>query len=231
MNRHLLVFCGLLLAAPVSANFTLPQEPLRFDVSLDDRAIGYHVFDFSGSSGGQFTVDVDAAFDVRVLLIPVFSYQHSNQETWRGGCLQRIESTTDSNGTRFDVSGVNRGDVFELSGGGASKRLETDCLMSFAYWDPRLLEQRQLLNAQTGEVVDVAIDREGEERVDYAGQRVAADVYRIRDDSGDVDIRLWYAQETGQWLRLESRLPNSRVLRYLREPAKGALDSDRVVVR
>lgn len=231
MKRRLVFLCCLFLAAPVFARFTMPQQPLRFDVSLDDRAIGYHSFDFSSNESGQFTVDVDAAFDVRVLLIPVFSYQHNNRETWQDGCLQRIESQTDSNGTRFNVTGVRRDGVFELSGDGEPKRLQTSCLMTFAYWDQRLLQQRQLLNAQTGEVVDVVIDKEGEERVDFGAQPVVADVYRILGDDGEVDIRLWYAQDSGQWLRLESRLPNTRLLRYEREPASVKDGNEMVVVR
>ena len=219
------------MAVPVFASFSVPQQPLRFDVSLDDRAIGYHSFDFSINDSGQFTVDVDAVFDVRVLLIPVFSYQHSNRETWRDGCLQRIESKTDSNGTRFQVSGVSRDGVFELNDEGDRKRLETDCLMTFAYWDQRLLQQRQLLNAQTGDVVDVVVSREGEESVELDDQPVVADVYRIRGDGGDVDIRLWYAQGSGQWLRLESRLPNTRLLRYEREAGLFGDESEKVVVR
>ena len=34
---------------------------------------------------------------------------------------------------------------------------EVDCLMSFAYWDQRFLQQQRLLNTQTGELIAVEI--------------------------------------------------------------------------
>ena len=40
----------------------------------------------------------------------------------------------------------------------------------------------------------------------------------VRSASGDVDIQVWYASDSGRWLALESRLENGRILRY--EPAQ-----------
>ncbi len=42
-------------------------------------------------------VESRAKFAVKLLGITAFAYDHSNVENWRDGCLQAIESRTDSN--------------------------------------------------------------------------------------------------------------------------------------
>jgi hypothetical protein len=44
-------------------------------------------------------VVTQAEFEVKVLRITAFEYNHRNEELWSGRCLQAIESTTNSNGT------------------------------------------------------------------------------------------------------------------------------------
>ena len=46
--------------------------------------------------------------------------------------------------------------------------------MTFAYWNPDFLSQRQLLNQQTGEYVDVEVEQLGTESLEVRGEAVIA---------------------------------------------------------
>jgi len=82
--------------------------------------------------------------------------------------------------------------------------------MSFAYWDPRILTARRLLNSQTGELLPVQVATLGEETLDVRGQRVAAQRHRISGPQLQID--LWYS--AGGWVALEALAQGGRRLRY-----------------
>ena len=72
---------------------TQPQQ-WRFKVSLDGREIGFHDFVVS-RQGNQRMVEISADFDVKILFINAYRYDHANSEIWKDGCLQQIRSETD----------------------------------------------------------------------------------------------------------------------------------------
>ncbi len=180
-------------------------QRFEFDVYLDERRIGTHEYTISSTAPGEARVRSEADFDVRFLAIPVYRYEHRNTEVWRGDCLVSVEATTRTNGKHMAVSGERTDSGFTIAG-----RAEAlpDCVRSFAYWDPALLEQERLLNPQTGEFVTVRIER----TVADPGAD-AAIVYRI--EAGDRRIAVWYST-TQQWLGLEAVVKGGRVLRYVR---------------
>jgi hypothetical protein len=188
-------------------------RPLAFDVFLDDRPIGYQRFELIPESGGE-RIESRAEFAVKVLGITAFSYEHRNVERWRNGCLQSIDSRTDSNGTRYLVAGRRYADAFVVDSGAGPQRLE-DCIGSFAYWDKRkLLGRRTLLNPQTGDYVPVEIRALGHGQLRLDGREVAVERYALRGT--DLDITLAYALEGGEWVGLDSKVAGGRMLRYRR---------------
>jgi Family of unknown function (DUF6134) len=211
-------------ATPVGATVADGVRKLSFDVFLDDRAIGYQRFELAPAEGGT-RIETQAAFEVKLLLITAFAYDHRNTEVWKGGCLQAIDSSTDSNGKRYTVSGRARGSAFVVATG-AGERSLGDCVASFAYWDKEVLLQRQqLLNSQTGEYVPVRIDSLGTDRVRIGQRDVAVERYALRGQG--LDITLAYAVGGGDWVALDSRLDGGRTLRYRRSP--GELDASPVL--
>ena len=230
--HYLMLVCALALPT-VSFAGSPPLDDLQFQVLLDDKPIGTHQFRIRDESGRR-TIEIDAKFDVRVLFVPVYSYRHNNTEVWRDGCLARIESKTDANGENFAVEGRKSGGAYEIATATTTASYPVECLMSFAYWDQRMLQQERLLNAQTGEVVEVAIERIGEKALVLGSTEVLADGYRIVSATPAVDIKVWYAKQDGRWVSLESRLESGRLMRYIpAEADKLALtesDSNRIRV-
>ena len=212
--------------APTSAPAFVPTSApspaaaprtLNFDVFLDDRAIGYQRFALSTVADG-LRIETRAEFAVKILRITAFSYDHANTETWRGGCLQSIESRTDSNGKQYSVRGQARAGAFVVATKEGERRLD-GCVATFAYWDKRkLLPRERLLNSQTGEYLAVEIDALGRQDVRIGTRAVSVDRYAIRGKG--LDITLGYAAGTGEWVTLDSRLESGRTLQYRRKAAE-----------
>jgi hypothetical protein len=204
-------------AAPALAATGDSARKLKFDVFLDDRAIGYQSFVLA-SAGGGTRVETRAEFEVKLLRITAFEYDHRNTELWRDGCLQAIDARTDSNGKQYTVSGKAWGAAFVVATNGGERRLG-DCVASFAYWDKSLLlPRRELLNSQTGEYVPVQIDSLGRDRMRIGGREVPVERYSLKGK--EIDITLAYEAGSGEWVALDSRLDGGRTLRYRRNPAE-----------
>jgi hypothetical protein len=204
-------------ASPVNASVGDGVRKLSFDVFLDDRAIGYQRFELT-SVGDGTRIQTQAEFEVKLLMITAFAYDHRNTELWRDGCLQTIDSQTDANGKKYTVSGRARGSEFVVSTDGGERTLD-DCVATFAYWDKDVLLQRpRLLNSQTGEYVPVRIDALGPDRVRIGGRDVAVERYALRGQG--LDITLAYSVGRGDWVALDSRLEGGRTLSYRRSPGE-----------
>jgi len=203
------------LASPLQAaaepGLSADSQQWSFRVLLDGREIGFHDFQVS-RQGHEQRVEIDARFDVKFLFINAYRYRHQNIETWRNGCLVSIASTTDDNGEMLQVNGTPGAAGFEIVDPVRDRVIDSDCVRSFAYWDLDLLSADRLLNAQTGEFVDVRVEHRGAGTLKVGGLDVPAQRYAVVMPEGTID--LWYGRDSGQWLALESRTEGGRLLRY-----------------
>lgn len=200
------------------------HREMRFQVFLNDKPIGYHTFSIS-RAGETEVVEIAAEFDVSVLFVPVYSYRHRNTEVWREGCLMSIDSQTDDNGEYFRVNGERTERGFSLLASDQSQSLPTPCVMTFAYWNPQFLTQSSLLNAQTGDYLKVEINPLEANSVQLPDSVIPASGYRVRSADGGLELTVWYTQDSGRWLALESVLENGRKLRYVPASKPGPLAS------
>ncbi len=195
------------IATPPGARAAIPVvREWRFDATLDGRPIGVHTFRVS-ELDGNVEVDSRARFDVRVLGFSLYSYDHHARETWKDGCLVALDSRTDDNGSTTIVSGARGEEGFELKRGDATTRLPP-CTMTFAYWNPAIRSQSRLLNPQTGEYLDVAVEAAGATNLD--GRQSTRYVLR----GTNLEIELWYGAGDDRWLALESRTSGGGLVSY-----------------
>jgi hypothetical protein len=199
------------LLAALAASPATAAEVLRFEVLLDERPIGEHVFRIA-DTGGLKRVSSRAAFDVDFLMFTAYRYRHRSSEVFDNGCLTRIDATTDDNGTRYRVEGATAGDRLRIRRDDGVERAD-GCVKTFAYWDPSILTQDRLLNPQTGELETVRVRRAGRDQVEIEGRRVAATRYALATD--DLTIDLWYNDDLG-WVRLASDTGKGARLIYRR---------------
>lgn len=210
MIRQWVSAAGLTAALMVpSSQLAASQRIWDFDVYLDDDLVGSHSFSVA-DRGTDTAVSSAARFNVKLLLLNVYSYEHSAEEVWRGDCLARLSAKTNDNGDQLEVDGAAGATAFHLTRRDQSADLP-QCVMTFAYWNPAILRQKSLLNPQTGEYLPVRIQSRGWETLTSGGQTLRAERYQL--DAGKFQIDLWY--DIGhQWVALDSKLDNGRRLRY-----------------
>jgi hypothetical protein len=179
-----------------------------FRVWLNDREIGWHRYVLR-EDGAATEVESRAQFDVRFLFVNAYRYRHEARERWRGACLDGLQSTTVTNGAVEHVAAVSTGQALRIARPSGDANLP-GCVMSFAYWDPRILDASRLLNSQTGEWLPVRIETLGTGHVTVGGRSVAATRHRL--SAPDLQIDLWYVDR--KWVGLEALMPGGRVLRY-----------------
>jgi hypothetical protein len=187
-----------------------PRE-WNFQVYLNDDPIGFHNFRLQPQDGG-YQLETEAEFKVKFLFVTAYRYEHENLETWRNGCLERIESTTNDNGDRYRIVGAREEGGFDLAGSAAPASLDAGCVRTFAYWDLDKLRDTRLLNPQTGEYLPIDIALVGRESIEVGGRTVDAERYSLNAEGLDLD--LWYTPE-GEWLKLTSNVEEGRQLRYV----------------
>ena len=199
--------CSALLLA--SAPATAQTRVWDFQVFLNDSPIGTHRFTLSGE-GAAREMTIEARFEVKALFITVYRYAHDAKEVWRGDCLDILSARTNDDGRQLTTDTTREGERMAVSATGGRAVLD-GCVMTFAYWNPAILRQPRLLNAQTGEYEGVKIAVVGDETVAVRGTQVPAKHYRITGPKNPID--LWYSTDN-EWLALESTVEGGRRLRY-----------------
>ena len=181
----------------------------HFDVWLGETRVGNHHFDLSGE-GDIRELRSLADLDVKLLGISLFRYHHESNERWQGNCLLSIDSRTRENKRELWVKGQRRGDGFDLSNRDGETRLP-GCVMTYAYWNPQLVSQTQLLNPQNGKLLTTVVTDKGDDAVVVRGKPVPAHRYEIATKGSPIEI--WYADGGTEWVALASTIGGQR-LRY-----------------
>lgn len=210
--RHRRVVGWTLVAAAflllLVANGAAARE-WHFDVSLDGLPIGTHDISLR-ENGDARSVVSDMHFRVSLLGFTAGSYEQHEEESWKGDCLTRLDTKTVEKGATTTVSGRLEGGHFVIDGPGAEQPLPA-CVMSFAYWHPRVLKQPSLVNVQTGASTPITVHALGKEPYTVRGTSVDATHYRI--DTPRNRIEVWYAPD-GEWIGLRSTSQQGHVLAY-----------------
>ncbi len=200
------LFAALFSATPnASANAT--PAPLTFNVWLDERAMGTHVYRFQSPepASNKLIVTSEANFKVKILFATVFSYQHKAIETWAGDCLAALDSETTTNGKQEAIELV-------LPDG--------DCAGTYTYWDKERLQRAVLTNAQNGKQEPATWTDLGAMPLPTIGKRK-----KIRGHSGNVQAVsvatpsasfMLYYSDAAELLMMQTE-NDSRTITYLHD--------------
>lgn len=200
----LVAFCVLLLGSAHAS--TDREREWRFTVYLDGNPIGYHNFRVEDAAGERLVAS-DAEFNVKFLFFTAYRYEYENRETWSSGCLKGLESRTDDNGELFRVRARKRDKAFVIDSRDGESEIAS-CVKTFAYWDHSFLTADRLLNAQTGEYLDVVVSDLGTDRVAVRGEERDARRYCLTARGLTIDV--WYSPER-EWLALASSTDGGRL--------------------
>lgn len=178
-----------------------------FDVSMDGKPIGSHQFVLSDKEKNQQILKSDAKFNIKILSINFFKYHHQAEEIWDGSCLKKLDAKTQENSKVTIVKGMQEKATFKMSAP-ALNEINSECVMTFAYWNPKILQQQKLLNPQTGDYLNANISSVGQETIVVKGHNVKAEHYKI--DTAEFKIDVWYGQND-EWLALQSLTEDGRI--------------------
>lgn len=199
------ILACLMLASPI-----LQAKEWAFDVYLDKNKIGTHTFTLNDN-----TLSSKANFNVKVLFINAYKYDHAAKEQWAGDCLSALEANTTENKVVTKVNGKLDGEAFQVKNGSVDQTLPA-CVMTFAYWNPKILEQNKLLNPQNAEYLDTTITKLGATKVEVKGKPTDTSHYKITGALKGVkklNIELWYNQQN-DWVALKSVTPEGYNIIY-----------------
>jgi hypothetical protein len=184
----------------------------NFDVYLDKTRIGQHTFKLSAAN----ELVSQAKFNVKVLFINAYQYNHTAVEQWQDGCLQQLEASTLENDVSTKVKGAADSAGFVVDDG-KQKQVLPGCAMTFAYWSQKMLQQTKLLNPQNAEWLDTKIVKTGSEMLDVKGKKVEALRYKLDASLAGkpkLNIELWYRADNLDWIALKSITPEGYVINY-----------------
>ena len=199
----LIILLGILVCGK-SISMEDYSETFSFRVLLNDVDVGWHTFQLS-SQGEYLNVRSTMSMDFTVLLVKKVTYRHEANEVWRGGCLHRFTSTTKRDKKIISMSGALENNKFIVNDGTSDIELDK-CVKSFAYWNPKWLDAKSLLNVENGKYTPVKQSNHEDPVSGFMMKTLSLP---------KTEIHLEY-DESGSWQTLESELKIAGALKYQR---------------
>ena len=187
---------GLLAGAPARAAAAKPADRV-FDVLRRGSTIGRHRITFR-QSGGQILADTDIQLAVRAAFIVVFRYRQTGEDVWEDGALVRSDVATNDDGKESRVTLGRAGDRLAGRGPRGAIDLPLGSMTDLNWYDRRIMERPQVLDAQNGAVNPLVRQGPLTETIEVGGRQIQATRYEVA--AGSQSGIIWY-DETGSWTK------------------------------
>ena len=205
----------VVLAAPLAVLFCAvaaqakAPDSLRFTVLRNGEAVGHHTLAFRNDPKGlDVTIDTDVV--VKIAIIPVYRFEHHDEEVWQNNRLVALSSTTNDDGThhRLKVSADEGG--LAVRGDDKPSRLPP-AILPASLWNPATVGQATLLNTLDGRTMAVHVADLGDETVSVHGQPRPARHYAV---TGDLAREVWYDAD-GTLVQVRFKAKDDSDIRYV----------------
>ncbi len=201
------------------AQWSDPQPgELVFDVSRNGGKFGAERMTFE-RRGEDMVITRDVDYKVSFGPIVPFRYRHDAIEVWRDGRLISLESETLKDGDDLTMS-MMRGPEgsFAVRSNllGDAQDVAGDMLAT-SWWNSAVMTENQLVNTETGEVLDVSVSKIGRETVQTGQGPVDATLYRVE---ASLTLDLWYADD-GRWVKMSFNARGDNFIEYTLQSATG----------
>jgi Domain of unknown function (DUF6134) len=188
----------------------VPPPPVRFDVIRAGDVIGTHEVDFTAADDA-LVVNTRIDIQVHILRVKVFEFRHKSTETWGAGRLQKFDSETLDDDSRFSVNGRATADGFQITHRKGSELAPAD-IMAGSYWTPEIARQTLLLDPQRGRLKEQQLLSKDTVSVPIGRASVEATRYTLTGLTNG-----WIAyDERGRWLSAQLKKKGSDILYRLR---------------
>jgi hypothetical protein len=188
------------------AHAAVPQD-LRFRALRAGSQIGQHSVSFR-MDGDNLAVVTRVEIVVKVLLFTIFRFKHQSEEIWHAGRLVSVNSTTDDDGRLAQVSGGAVTDGFRIVGADGPFLAAPTVMTSNTLWDPRIVHEDRMLDAQHGGEIGLFSRQLADEQVDTPRGPVRANCYQMITPlyAG----RLFYDAD-GRWVKARLELKGEAI--------------------
>lgn len=206
----------LLLAADLAAaEAEAVPATISFVVHRDGTPIGTHRLTFhseTGPDGERLIVDTAIDIKVRAAFVTLYHYTFRGRETWQGGNLVALESSTDDDGKKLQVHVQATDAGLRVDSTEAHYVAPADTPPD-SYWRPDMVKHQHFIDTEDGKLVDLISTPLGHRMMTYASKPVDLSMYRL---TGVIDGEIGYATD-GEWMLLHFSSHGSDIL-YTREP-------------
>ena len=169
----------------------------RFAIFYRGDMVGTHTVSNSPESG-ETRVNTEIIIVVKALFFTMFSFSHSSEERWRDGKLVLLKSETVEHGETLQVEGAAVPRGFRVLSKGGQFIASAGALTSNSLWNPAILNQATVIDAQHGGIIGISKHELADEQIVVLGRPVSAKRYRFITPylAGSI----WY-DGAGRWVR------------------------------
>jgi hypothetical protein len=199
-----------------------PGGALAFQGSRNGSPIGKHTLNFAQdgarvgapnlASNGTTTVHIEADFRVGFSFITLYRYHHAGIESWRDGQFQSLETTTNDNGTAFQVSARRTTSGILIRATGLPEYVAPPDALPLTHWAIAAMTA-PLFNPQTGRLLREVVRPRGQGTTCLAnGKPIRATRFAL---GGEAPIEDWY-DASSVWTALDARGKDGSNITYRR---------------
>jgi hypothetical protein len=167
-------------------------ETRDFATTIDGASVGQYRMTITKKDDGSLTMAGEASIKVTKLGFTVYHYTYRGTEVWSDGRLVRFESSTDDDGTKYNVNALVEKNGLRLKVNGDERMVRPDVWIT-SYWQLPEARRRDkslpLLDADEGKTLNGAMRSIGTEQITVAGQACNCAHYRI---TGPNTVDAWF---------------------------------------
>ena len=177
----------------------MPSDGSRIDfrVLRQGSPFGRHSLKFNRADDGQLIVSTDVELFVKFGFVTVYKYTLESEEVWQDGALVSLRGLTNKNGDRLSVRARRAGEALIVDGTGYSGTVSIPVIPS-SHWNRLQVYSDQMLSTESGELLDIDVERLGRDILTIGGEAVETTRYRLKSQ---LDVDLWYDDQS-RWVKL-----------------------------
>jgi hypothetical protein len=187
VGTHLSLAVATVLVAMPSAARADDAGEYTFTVLKDGDPVGHHRFAYA-CEGDRIEIREKTEIEIRLAMIPIYSFEHEARQLWEDGQVVRIDATTNDNGEKLDITVRPDGHGYVRTVNGRVDQFD-ESMAVLAFWNKDTLQHHAFFSAVEDKTVDASFQFIGQETMTLRGQRLEVEHYRM---VGDEERDLWF---------------------------------------
>lgn len=208
------VFLGfLLISATMPSNAQMPANGTSsYVIKRDGSPIGSLKITFV-RDGQRLVATSDYSIKIKLLAIVLYRYDKRMTETYEDGRLIAYETDIDDNGAKSQVRVARDGDTLSIVHPKGKLTAPVNLYPS-TYWPTATPSLTRMIDSSDGILLTVKTAETATENLAIDGRKMKAKRYAM---TGDLVRDLWYAADTGEWLKLKMKASDNSTIEIERD--------------